>query len=129
MRSIFKRSVHWMLAFVMKVLGYIIALNLIILPILWILKILYLFTPILIYEGFFTAFIGVLQILGSFIYRENSIPYRWGTRTGWFDFKKFAKLKPKERQRYRQEGTVMVIIGLILSVVTIIVHFSSIGNF
>ena len=124
MKSIFKRNFHWMLVFLMKILGYIIALNLIVLPILWVLKILYLFTPTLVYEAILTIFIGVLQILASFIYRENNIPYRMGFRTGWFDFRKFAKLKPRERQRYRQEGAIMVTIGLILCAVTIIVHFS-----
>jgi len=112
-----------MLVFVLKILGYIITSNLIILPILWILKILHLFSLILIYEGFFTIFIGVLQVLGSFIYRENSIPYRLGFRTGWFDFRKFAKLKPEERQRYRQEGIIMAMIGFIPLITAIIVHF------
>jgi len=46
-----------------------------------------------------------------------------GFRTGWFDFRKFAKLKPKERQRYRQEGTIMVMIGLVLLVGITIAHF------
>ncbi len=113
-----------MLIFVIKLLGYLIVLNLVILPVLWILKILYLFTPILTYEGFFTVFIGILQILASFIYRANSIPYRGGLRTGWFDFKKFAKLKPEERKRYRQEGTIMIIIGLTIDIATVVVHFS-----
>ena len=123
MRFIFKRNVHWMLAFVVKILGYIIILNLVILPILWILKILYLSTLILMYEALFTLIIGVFQILGTFIYRENSIPYRLGFRTGWWDFRKFAKLKPEERQRYRQEGIIMVIIGFLLLAATIITHF------
>lgn len=110
--------------FVMKISGYIIAFNLIILLILWIFKILDLFTPILIYEALFILILGVFQILGSYIYRKNSIPYWGGFRTGWFDFGKFAKLKPEERQRYRQEGTIMVVIGLALCVAAIIVHFS-----
>jgi len=114
-----------MLVFVLKILGYIITSNLIILPILWILKILYLFTLILIYEGVFTAFIGILQILGSYIYKENRYPPQYAL-TKWFDFRKFAKLKPKERQRYRQEGKIMMVIGLILCVATIIIQFSQI---
>lgn len=116
---------HWSLAFVIKILGYLTAINLIILPILWIVNILYLFAPILIYEGFFTIFLGTLQILSSYIQREKGTPYRFGFRTGWFDFKKFAKLKPEERQRYRQEGKIMIIMGVILMVATIIIHFSS----
>jgi len=123
MKFIFKRNVHWILMFVLRILGYIITANLIILPILWILKFLHLFSLILIYEGFFTIFIGVLQVLGSFIYRENSIPYRLGFRTGWFDFRKFAKLKPEERQRYKQEGIIMAMIGFIPLITAIIVHF------
>ena len=123
MKFIFKRNVHWILMFVLRISGYIITANLIILPILWILKILHLFSLILIYEGFFTIFIGVLQVLGSFIYRENSIPYRLGFRTGWFDFRKFAKLKPEERQRYKQEGIIMAMIGFIPLITAIIVHF------
>lgn len=123
MRFIFKLSFHWMLVFIMKILGCIVVLNLIVSPVLWVLKILNLFTLILIYEALFILIIGVFQILGSYIYRKNSIPYRMGFRTGWFDFKKFAKLKPTERQRYRQEGIIMVIIGLVLLFGTIIAHF------
>lgn len=123
MRSIFKRNVHWMLAFVMKILGWIAVLNLVVLSILWILESLSLFSLILIYEALFILIIGVFQILGSYIYRKNSLPYRMGFRTGWLDFKKFAKLKPDERQRYRQEGIVMVIIGLVLLSGVIIAHF------
>jgi len=113
-----------MIVFVMKILGYILALNSAILFIVWILKALDLFTAILIYEALFVLILGVLQILSSYIYREDNIPYRWGSRTGWFDFRRFAKLKPEERQRYRREGTIMVIIGIILCVATIIVRFS-----
>jgi len=112
-----------MLAFAIRFLVLLVVLNLMVFSILWILKILYLFTVVLAYEGFFVAFVGVLQILGSYIYRKNSIPYRRGSRTGWFDFKKFAKLKPEERQRYRQEGKIMVIVGLVLLIPSIITHF------
>ena len=123
MTPIFKASFHWVLAFVMKISGWIVVLNLIILPILWVLKILRLFTLILIYEALFISILGVCQILGSYIYRKNSIPYRIGFRTGWFDFKKFSKLKPKERQRYRQEGIIMVMIGLVFLFGIIVAHF------
>jgi len=107
-----------MLAFALKTLACIGALSLIAFLVLWILGILSLLTLILAYEGFFTAFLGVLQILSSFIYRENSIAHRWGgARTGWFDFRRFAKLKQEERQKYRQEGAILTLIGfLILSI-------------
>lgn len=98
----------------MKILGWIAALNLIVLPVLWILKILNLLTLILIYEALLILILGAFQILSSYIYRKDSIPYRMGFRTGWFDFQKFAKLKPEERQRYRQEGIIMVIISIAL---------------
>jgi hypothetical protein len=114
---------HWILAFAMKILGWIILLDLIVLPILWIFKTLYIFTFVLIYEAIFISIVGVFQILGSRIYREDSIPYRMGLRTGWFDFRKFSKLKQKERQRYRQEGIVMLVIGVVLLAGTLIAHF------
>ena len=123
MRLIARPSYHWMLQFTMKIFGWIILLNFAVLPILWALQILHLFTLILMYEVIFILIIGVFQILGSCIYREDSIPYRMGFRTGWFDFKKFSKLKPEERQRYRQEGIIMVIIGLVLFLGTVIAHF------
>ena len=117
-----------MLACVMKITGWIAVASLIILPILWILIFPHLFTLVLVYEALFTLTIGVLQILSSYIYRKNSIPYRWGGRTGWFDSKRFAELKPKERQRYRQEGTITTVIGSIVLTATIIIHFISSTN-
>jgi hypothetical protein len=123
MRSSFRVSHLWMLGLVLRILGLLVVLNLMVLLILWLLKILYLFAVVLAYEGFFVAFLGVLQILGSYIYREDSIPYRGGFRTGWFDFRKFAKSKPEERKRFRQEGIIMIVIGLTLLVGLAIVHF------
>ena len=110
-------------AFVVKVLGYISIFNLIVLPILWFLEATNLFTLVFIYEALFVLVIGIFQILGSYIYRENRYPPS-GVITGWFDFKKFAKLKPEERQRYRQEGKIMIIMGVVQCAATIIVHFS-----
>ena len=122
MRSAFERDVDWMFAFVLKLVGYIVALNLIVLPILWFLEIRYLLALVLIYEALFISIIGVVQILGSYIYREDSIPYRYGFRLGWWDYRKFAKLKPEERNRCRKEGKLLIMIGLILGLTTIIVH-------
>jgi len=115
-------DVHWVLAFVLKVIGYIVALNLIILPILWFLEILYLLTLVLIYEALFISIVGVVQILGSYIYREDSIPYRYGFRLGWWDYRKFAKLNPEERNCCRKEGKILIMLGLILGLTTIIVR-------
>jgi len=112
-----------MLAFVIKIIGLLVVVNLIVLPILWILKILHMFTLVLMYESLFILFIGVFQILSSYIYKENSIPYRGGFRTGWVDFKKFARLKPEERRRYRQEGIIMAIVGLLFLLGIITTHF------
>jgi len=123
MRLIFNISQHRLAAFATKILGLILVLNLIILPILWALQLQQLFTIILIYEALFILFLGVLQILSSYIYRADSIHSRWGgARTGWFDFKKFAKLEPEKRKKYRQEGEIMVIIGLIFLVGIIVAH-------
>lgn len=125
MNSILNSDSQWLRKFVAKILGSILIMNLIALSILWFLKILNLFILILLYEALFILIIGILQILSSYIYRKNSIPSRWGgARTGWFDYRKFAKLKTKERQRYRQEGKIMVIIGLTLLAIAIVIHFS-----
>jgi hypothetical protein len=75
------------------------------------------------YEAAFIFILGVFQILGSCIYREDSIPYRMGFRTGWFDFRKFSKLKSRQRQLYRQEGIIMTTIGLALFLGSLIAHF------
>jgi hypothetical protein len=123
MRSTFRVSLLGILRFALKILGLLVGLNLIVLLGLWVLEISFLFITVLVYEGFFVTFMGVLQILGSYIYREESIPYRRGFRTGWFDFKKFARLKPEERERFRQEGIIMVVIGLVFFVGIVIVHF------
>lgn len=112
-----------MLAFAIKILGMIGILNLIALPVLWGLEVPHLFTIILLYEASFVLVVGAFQILGSYIYRKDSIPYRLGFRTGWFNFEKFAKLEPEERQRYRQEGIIMIIIGLALLFLVPIVAF------
>lgn len=122
MSSIFR---HWALRFTAKILGWTLVLNLTALLILWFLELLRLFALILVYEALLILIIGVLQVLSSFIYRKNSFPSHYAGRTGWFDFRKFAKLKPEERQRYRQEGKIMVIVGFILLALATVTHFSS----
>lgn len=109
-----------MLLLVMKILGYFIVLNLIVLPILWILKIP--FTPILIYEGSFVMIIGILLFSCTFVYRKRNRYY--DMLTGWWDLKKLASLTPEERHRYRQEGITMITIGLIIVFTTMLVHLS-----
>ena len=114
----------------MRTVGYITVFDLVILLILSNLRFLYLFAVVLVYEAIFITIVGVFQILGTYIYREDK--YRLGSKgypsavadTGWFNFKKFAKLKPEDRQRYRQEGTAMIIIGLAIGVALIIVSIS-----
>lgn len=123
MKSISKPSFHHMSAFVMRILRWILVLNLAVLSILWVLEILSLFVFILMYEALLISILGIFQILATHIYKKNSLPYRTGFRTGWVDFKKFAKLKPEERKRYRQEGIIMIIVGLLLLCGSIVVHF------
>ena len=122
MRPIFEQNVVW-IKYMLKIFGYLTAVNLFVLPILWLFKSLHLFTLILVYEALFISVLGVFQILASYIYRENSIPYSWGSRTGWFAFKKFAELKREERQRYRREGIILVIVGLVLLSASVAAHF------
>ncbi len=125
MKFIPKSNSHWKLALASKIRRWVVVSNLMVLAILWILRLPNLFILILAYEAFFILIIGVLLILSTYVYRKDSIPSRWGgSRTGWFDYKRLAKLKPEERQRYRLEGKIMIVIGLALLTATIILHFS-----
>lgn len=125
MRSILIQDFHQIVKFVAKNLGYIIVLNSIVLPVLWILNDLQLFIFILVYEGAFIFGLGVLQILASRIQKGDGLSYCWGKyRAYWLDLRKFAKLKPEERSKYRQEGKVRITIGLALPIVAIILRFS-----
>jgi len=111
--------------FVVKNLGYVMVVNSVVLVVLWILRDLHLFTPILMYEVVFISGLGVLQILASRIHEGDGVSYRWGKyRAYWLDLRKFAKLKPEERSRYRQEGKVRIAIGVTLLIAAIILHFS-----
>lgn len=110
-------------AFVVRTVGYITVFDLVILLILSVVRMFNLFVVVLVYEAIFITIVGVFQILCTYIYREDRYPSSY-VGTGWFDFKKFAKLKPEDRQRYRQEGTAMIIIGFAIGVALIIVHTS-----
>jgi len=124
-RPISNQDFHQMVKFVVKNLGYVMVANSVVLAVLWILRDLHLFTPILMYEVVFISGLGVLQILASRIHKGDGLSYRWGKyRAYWLDLRKFAKLKPEERSRYRQEGKVRITIGVTLLIVTIILHFS-----
>ncbi len=127
MKFIPKSNSHWKLALASKILRWVVVSNLAVLAILWILRLQYLFIQFLAYEALFILFYGVLLILSTYVYRKDSIPSArdWGGyRTGWFDYKRFAKLKPEERQRYRLEGKIMIVIALALLTAAIVLHFS-----
>jgi len=53
MRSISDQGSHQMVKFVVKNLGYVMVVNSVVLAVLWILRNLHLFTPILMYEVVF----------------------------------------------------------------------------
>ena len=111
----------------MKVFGYVAVVNLFVLPILWISNILS--AVIFVYEGAFLVFVGGVQfLLSSIYYKKNcylTIDQRYPyPGSGWLDHRiVFKRLTPEERKRYRKEGIIMVIIGLILWLIAIIVHF------
>lgn len=124
MKANAKLKRYWMIAFVLKALAWIAIPDLVALSVLWALGILNLLVLILVYESAFVLSLGTFQILSSHIYRDNGIPSRFASRTGWFDFRKFSKLKPEERLRYRQEGKILVVMGLgLLLGVTVVLLF------
>ena len=125
MRLISNQDFHLIVKFLVKNLGYVIVLNSILLSVLWVLRNLQIFIFILIYEGIFISALGALQILASHIHKGAGLSYRWEKhRFHHLDFRKFAKLKPEERSKYRQEGKVRITIGLALLIATIILYFS-----
>ena len=131
MRFIFERNVRW-IKFVIKVFAYVTVINLFVLPILWISKIL---SPVIfVYEGAFLVFVGGLQFLLSFIHYKETYHSTINQRhpypgSGWLDHRiVFKRLTTEERKRYRQEGIIMVMIGLILWLIAIIVRFFIFAN-
>lgn len=128
MRFIFKRNVRW-IRFTMKVLGYVAVVNLFVLPILWISNILS--AVIFVYEGALLVFVGGVQLLLSFVYHKKNYDSTIDQRypypgAGMLDLRiLFKRLTPEERKRYRQEGIIIVVIGLVLWLTTIIIHFFS----
>jgi hypothetical protein len=119
-----------MFSFLTRVLGLVMVLDLVFLFVLWVLGVAYLFSVVLTYEGFFVIFLGVLQVLASYIFRgdrgetEERVAYYSPYSPVWFDFRRFAKLTLEERKRYRQEGILMVIVGLVLLVGVAVLRFS-----
>ena len=130
MKSTSKVSRPWMFSFLTRVLGLVMVLDLVVFFVLWVFGIADLFGVVLTYEGFFVTLLGVLQVLSSYIHREDrgeteeSVVYRKMFSPVWFDFRRFAKLTPEERKRYRQEGILMVIVGLGLLVGVVVLRFS-----
>ena len=130
MKSTSKVSRPWMFGFLSRVLGLVVVLDLVVFSVLWVLRIADLFGVVLTYEGFFVTFLGVLQVLASYVFREDRgetgerVAYYSPFSPVWFDFRRFAKLTPEERKRYRQEGVLMVIVGLGLLVGVAVLRFS-----
>jgi hypothetical protein len=95
-------------------------INLVISAFLWALQSLSMLLVILAYEALLILGYGVIQFLGSWVYREDSVVYRHGGRTAWWDFRRFAKLSPEERERYRQEGLILAVIGAIMMLLVLV---------
>ncbi|TET62665.1 hypothetical protein E3J49_07605 [Candidatus Bathyarchaeota archaeon] len=75
------------------------------------------------------VFVGGVQFLLSFIYYKENCHSTINQRypypgSGSLDHRiVFKRLTTEERKRYRQEGKIMVMIGLILWLIAVIVHF------
>jgi hypothetical protein len=95
-------------------------LNLVILALLWALQSLSMLLLILSYEAVLVLAFGAFQFLGSCIYREDSVTYGHAGRTAWWDFKRFAKLTPEERERGRQEAITLMVIGATMMLLILI---------
>lgn len=131
MKFVLWRNASW-IRFVMKVAVYVVTVNLFVLPVLWILGVLS--AIILVYEGTFLMLIGGIQFFVSFLYyKENAhstidqkYPY---PGSGLLNHRiVFKKLKSEERKRYRQEGIIMVLIGLIVWLAAAVSHLLIFGR-
>jgi len=115
-----KQSRHRKVTYAIIFTVRLTVLNLAILAFLWALQNLNMLILILSYEALLILAVGAFQFLGSCIYREDSVAYQHGARTAWWDFKRFAKLTPEERERYRQEGLSLVAISVIMMLLILI---------
>lgn len=110
--------------FVIKVLTYTALVNLVVLPILWISNTYS--ALIFVYEGAVLLFLGGVELLLSYIYYEKETSstidqkYPYPGPSILNHRQVFKRLKPEERKRYRQEGVIMVVLGLSLGLVAIV---------
>jgi len=111
----------------LKVLGWVAIINLLVLPVLWVLEMLS--ALVFVYEGAVLVFVGGVQFLLSLVYYRRNADRTVDQRypypgSGWLDHRiLFKRLTPEERKRYRQEGIVTASAGFGLWLIAIATYF------
>ena len=114
--------------FAVKVLAYVAVSNLLALPVVWLANIHY--AVVFAYEGIILVILGGIQFLLSCVYYvkdhystlDQKYPY---PGPSMLDLKRlFKRLTREERSRYRQEGMVMMTIGVALCLAAALVYLS-----
>lgn len=114
--------------FAVKVLGYVAVSNLLALPVAWLADIRY--AVVFAYEGVILVVLGGIQFLLSCVHYvkdhystlDQRYPY---PGPSMLDLKRlFKRLTREERNRYRQEGTVMMAIGFTLCLAALFDYLS-----
>lgn len=114
-------KIRWAFLFVAKILCFVAIVDIAVLPVLWILRVPLpqAYVPVTCGEGLFIALIGVLLLLNSLsstVIQGDDRYAGFGTiRHGV----RFRKLKDEEKHLMRKRGTVMVAIGMIMSIPTL----------
>lgn len=116
-------KVPWALLFAVKILASVAVTDVVVFPILRVLRVPLPqgYIPITCFEGGFITFIGVLLLLNSLSSKvavANDRYVGFGTiRRGV----RFVELKSEQKHIMRKRGTLMVIIGMLLFIPTLIV--------
>lgn len=111
-----KAKVSWALMFAAKILGFVAVVDVLVFPILWILRaeVPQAYIPIIGYEGFCISLIGGLLLFTSpfsTVEQENHRYLGFGTSRYGLRSRKLTK---KEKHVNQQRGILMAIIGMLL---------------
>jgi hypothetical protein len=118
-----KAKVFWALIFVANILGFVAVVDVLVFPILWILRaeVPQAYITIIGYEGFCISLIGGLLLftsLFSTIEQENHRYLGFGTSRYGLQSRKLTK---EEKHVKRQRGILMVITGMLLFLFPILI--------
>jgi len=116
-------KVSWALLFVVKILVSVAVIDVVVFPILWVLRasLPQVYIPITLFEGGAIMLIGVLLLLTSL---SSEVALANDRYVGFGAVRRgirFVEIKGEQKHVMRKRGVLMVIIGLLLSIPTLMV--------